>query len=192
MKTSTVRTYYVEYEEATGRTRYLEKLNAEKDSEIARLQQIYEIERKEKEHALAMIAELEQQNQEAEAQLEALKKEVARLHGILDQNGANSGVPTSKTPLNQQKVIPNTREKTERKRGGQPGHPKAKLKGFSEEEVTEHQEHGYEKCPECGGALVPTGEDVQKDELDYKVVVIKRRHHFRGFVCQNCGKFLRI
>ena len=190
-KADTVRTYYVEHDEAAGRTRYLEKLNAEKDSEIARLQQIYEIERKEKERALALIAELEQRNQEAEAQLEAMKKEVARLHGILDQNGRNSGTPTSKTPLSQKKVIPNTREKTGRKQGGQAGHPKAKLKGFSEQEVTEHQEHGYEKCPECGGVLVPTGEDVQKDELDYKVVVIKRRHHFRGFVCQNCGKRFR-
>ena len=72
MKTGTVRTYYVEYEEATGRTRYLEKLNAEKDSEIARLHQIYEIERKEKERVLALNAELEQRNKEAEAQLEAL------------------------------------------------------------------------------------------------------------------------
>ena len=191
MKTETVRTYYVEYDEATGRTRYLEKLNAEKDSEIARLQQIYEIERKEKERALALIAELEQRNKEAEAQLEALKKEVARLHGIIDQNGENSGTPTSKTPLNQKKVIPNTREKTGRKRGGQPGHPKAKLKGFSEQEVTEHQNHEYEKCPECGGSLVLTGEEVQKDELDYKVVVIKRRHHFPEYVCQNCGKRFR-
>ena len=191
MNTETVRTYYVEYEEATGRVRYLEKLNAEKDNEIARVQQIYEMERKEKEGALALIAELERRNKEAEAKIEALKKEVARLHGITEQNGANSGIPTSKTPLHKEKVIPNTREKTGKKRGGQPGHPKAKLKGFEDKEVTEHEEHGYEKCPECGGTLVLTGAEAHKDELDYKVVVIKRRHHFPEYECTNCGKRFR-
>ena len=178
MQAETVRTYYVEYDEASGRVKYLEKLNAEKDSEIARMQQIYEIERKEKERALAVIAQLEQRNKEAEAQIEALKKEVARLHGVMDQDGRNSGTPTSKTPLNKEKVIPNTREKTGKKRGGQPGHPKAKLKGFEDKEVTEHEEHKIEKCPECGGTLVLTGTEVHKDELDYKVVVVKRRHHY--------------
>lgn len=83
----------------------------------------YEIERKEKERAQAIIAEYE-------AQIEALKREVARLNGILAIDGTNSGTPTSKTPINKEKVIPNARVRTGRKRGGQPGHPKAKLKGL--------------------------------------------------------------
>ena len=103
VQTETVRTYYVEYEEMTRRVQYLEKLNAEKDSEIARVQQIYEMERKEKERALALIAELERRNKDAEARIEALKKEVARLHGITEQSGTNSGIPTSKTPLHKEK-----------------------------------------------------------------------------------------
>lgn len=184
MKAESVRSYYVEYEAASGRIRYLEKVNAEQNSEIARLQQIYELERKEKERAAALATELEKQ-------VEALKKEVARLQGMLDQDGTNSGTPTSRTGLNKKKVIPNTREKTGKKRGGQSGHAKAKLKGFAEEEVTEHAEHGYERCPECGGTLVLSGREVHKDELDYQVVVIKRRHHFPEYVCTQCGKHFR-
>jgi len=34
-----------------------------------------------------------------------------------------------------------------------------------------------EVCPECGGKMKPIGEDVIKDELDYEVVVVKKRHH---------------
>lgn len=184
MNTETVRTYYVEYESATGRIRYLEKENAEKDSEIARLQRVYEIERREKERLLAEAAEYQ-------AQIEALKREVARLHGILDQDGTNSGTPTSKTPLNKEKVIPNTREKTGKKRGGQHGHPKSKLKGFEDHEVTETEVHGYKCCPICGGKLREIGTEIHKDELDYKVVVIKRRHYFPDYVCIECGKRFR-
>lgn len=193
-----VRTYYTEYIEATGKIRYLEKVNAEKDSEITRLQLIYEIERLEKEHALARVseaeakaAEREQKIREYEAQIEALKREVSRLHGIIAQDGTNSGTPTSKTPMNKEKVIPNTREKTGKKRGGQPGHPKAKLKGFADHEVTETVVHGYERCPECGGKLELTGTETQKDELDYEVVVKKRRHIYPVYRCTACGKEFR-
>ena len=192
------RTYYVEHEEATGKIRYLEKVNAEKESKIARLQHLYEMERKEKENAHAKIREQKQtigeyeaQINEYEAQIDALKREIARLHGIIDQDGTNSGVPTSKTPINKEKVIPNTREKTEKKRGGQPGHPKAKLKGFADHEVTETVVHGYDCCPECGGKLALTGAEAQKDELDYEVVVKKRRHTFPVYRCTVCGKEFR-
>ena len=134
-----------------------------------------------------IIEEKDKQLQEKDAQMDALKKEIARLTAILNNDGTNSGTPTSKTPLHKKKVIPNTREKTGKSKGGQYGHPKAKLKAFPEEEITEHVEHGYDCCPECGGKLRYTGETT-KDETDYEVVVIKRRHHFKKYICEKCGK----
>lgn len=35
------------------------------------------------------------------------------------------------------------------------------------------------------------GDDLEKDELDYEVVVAKKRHHFRSFRCKDCGQIYR-
>ena len=69
-------------------------------------------------------------------QIEALKKELAKAHSLLDNNSYNSGIPTSKTKIGERKYIPNTREKTDKKVGGQEGHSKHKLKKFEESEAT--------------------------------------------------------
>lgn len=121
-------------------------------------------------------------------EVEALKKEILRLNGYLNVDGTNSGISTSKTPLSKKKVIPNSRKKSEKKIGGQLGHPKSKLKAFTEQEVTETEKHKLELCPFCGGASVETGESIDKDELDYEVVVKKKRHQFSVCKCEECGQ----
>lgn len=157
----------------------------QKQEEVVRcLQQKYELEQREKER-------LERKTAEMEAEIKALRHEIARLKSILDLDGTNSGTPTSQTPLHKKKVIPNTREKSGKAKGGQAGHPKAKLSAFQDEEVTEDAYHEYEVCPHCGGNLEKTGEEICKDELDYEVVVIRRRHHYPEYVCQNCGQKIR-
>lgn len=118
---------------------------------------------------------------------EALKKEILRLKGFLNVDSTNSGTPTSKTPLSKKKVIPNSRKKSEKKIGGQPGHPKSKLKAFEESEITETETHKPEACPFCGGEAEDTGKAIPKDELDYQVVVIKKRHRFTICQCGDCG-----
>lgn len=127
---------------------------------------------------------------EAEDKVKALSDEVARLSAILNNDGTNSGTPTSRTPLNKKKHVPNSREKTGNSRGGQPGHKKASLEQFSEDEVTEHVEHTVDACPHCGGALEHSSERV-KDEIDYEVRVIKRRHTFVEYECADCGRTVR-
>ena len=57
--------------------------------------------------------------------------EIARLKALLNIDGTNSGTPTSQTPISKKKVIPNTREKTDKKIGGQKGHQKYKLEKFN-------------------------------------------------------------
>ena len=152
MKITFNKVYYRAYEKLKEEKEQLVEKDRSNQQEINRLQRAYEIERKEKERCQARIIELEKQN-------EALMKEVARLNGIINLDGTNSGTPTSKTPLNKKKHVPNTREATGKTRGGQPGHPKAKLNAFQEEEITEDEIHGYERCPECGGELEETGEN---------------------------------
>lgn len=128
--------------------------------------------------------------EEADAKIKALSDEVARLTALLNRDGTNTGLPTSKTPLNKKKVIPNSREKSGKARGGQPGHAKHSMESFSEEEVTEIVQHELDACPECDGTLTEVRE-IPKDELDYEVKVVKKRHVFREYVCNNCGKIIR-
>lgn len=188
MRTDYNRVFYRDYEKLQEKNEQLLEKNRSMSKENKRWQRLYEVARKEKERAQAEKERLQAEKEELKAQNEALKKEIARLNGILNLDGTNSGTPTSKTPLHKKKVVPNSREKTGRKRGGQPGHPEAKLKAFSEEEITEDAIHGYDRCPKCGGELKRLEEETCKDELDYEVVVIKRRHHFPKYICLQCGK----
>ena len=128
--------------------------------------------------------------EEADARIKALSDEVARLTAQQNKDGTNTGTPTSKTPLNKKKVIPNSREKTDRPKGGQLGHPKHSMEAFSEEEITEVVPHEMTVCPECGGHLSEV-KDIPKDELDYEVRIVKKRHIFKEYVCDNCGKTIR-
>ena len=132
--------------------------------------------------------ELEKELAEKTAENDALKKEILRLSGYLNADGTNSGIPTSKTLLSKKKVIPNSRKKSGKKIGGQPGHPKSKLKAFADDDVTETETHKPEACPFCGGSTMETGKTIDKDELDYEVVVIKRRHQFVVCKCGECGQ----
>jgi len=130
---------------------------------------------------------LEAELAEKVAENEALIKEILRLRALMNIDGTNGGIPTSKTPLSKKKVIPNSREKSGKKVGGQPGHPKKKLEAFKEEEITETEVHNAEACPRCGGKGEETENSVNKDELDYEVVVIKKRHRFPICKCTDCG-----
>ena len=61
--------------------------------------------------------------------------EIARLKALLNMDGSNHEIPTSLTPINKKKVIPNTREKSNKTKGGKIGHKKHKLEKFKDEEV---------------------------------------------------------
>lgn len=117
--------------------------------------------------------------------IEEKDKEIERLKALLNMDGTNSGISTSKTPLNKNKIIPSSREKSDKSIGGQKGHPKHKLEKFKDEEVTEIEKHDLTECPKCGGTLEKIAE-IYKDELSYKVVPIKRRHVFERYKCSCC------
>ena len=109
---------------------------------------------------LKQIQTLEIQEQQSQQEVSRLQKEneellkekeyeIARLKALLNMDGTNHGIPTSMTPIHKKKVIPNTREKSDKPRGGQVGHQQHKLNKFKDEEVTEKIEHSMEQCPCC-------------------------------------------
>lgn len=168
---------YREYEQLLGENEALKAERVASSNESLLLQK--EIQLRER---------LEAELAEKAAENEALKKEILRLNGMLNIDGTNSGVSTARTPLSKKKVIPNSRTKSGKKIGGQPGHAKSKLHAFAEDEVTETTLHKPEACSSCGGQVEDTGRVIDKDELDYEVVVIKRRHQFPVCRCTSCGK----
>lgn len=114
-------------------------------------------------------------------------KEIARLKALLKSDGTNAGIPTSQTPINKKKIIPNTRIKSNKSKGGQLGHKKHKLEKFKNEEINDNIEYALEECPCCHDQLEKIGE-ICKDELSYRFVTIKRRHHFIKYRCLHCNK----
>ena len=133
--------------------------------------------------------EIAQKQLEYQNELNQKDYEISRLKALLNMDGNNHGIPTSQTPIHKAKVIPNTREKTNLTRGGQNGHKKHKLEKFKDEEVTENIKHEMTDCPCCHSkAIEETGKIREKDELDYKLLVEKRRHTFIEYECKECGK----
>lgn len=185
MKSDYSRSLYKEYELVLS-----EKEKLEAEHRALRIE--YQLMQKE----LLRLREKETELLEKTARMEnekiELTRENLRLKALLNTDGTNSGLPTSRTPLNKRKVIPNTREKTGRHIGGQKGHPKRKLEAFAEEEITEKEIHVPECCPYCGShEIEETGKSITKDELDYEIVVVKKRHHYPECTCSKCGRNFR-
>ncbi len=154
------------------------------EEENARLKQ-------ENEELIKQVKNLEKNGSpDAEAKIKALSDEVARLTAILNNDGTNSGTPTSRTSPGKNKHIPNSREKSGKGKGGQPGHMQHTLAPSPDEEVTDTEAHSLDACPQCGGELEEIGCD-NKDELDYEIRVIKKRHKFPRYRCKKCGKEFR-
>ena len=166
------------------RSRY-NSLSLQYNQLIKKQEQI--IERAVKERTKQIEEEHQTQLKEKEKEIEALKKEIARLHSKLENNSSNSGIPTSKTAIGQKKYIPNSREKSDKKIGGQIGHKKHKLEKFSIEEATEVIEVNSKICPKCGSNQIQVEEtSIDKCETDYEVKVIKRVYQFKDCICKKC------
>lgn len=112
--------------------------------------------------------------------------EIARLKSLLNLDSTNSGISTSKTPINKKKNIPNSRVKSNKPIGGQKGHKKHKLEKFSDDEINDEISYTLENCPYCNSSLEITGE-ISKDELSFRFVPIKRRHKFITYKCSYCN-----
>lgn len=185
MSTNYNRTLYKDYEAAL-----LGKEKAEKQVEYLnqlcqKLKAYADSMMQEQNRLVAVTEELTKKNAE-------LEQKVAHLEALLGIDSTNSSLPTSKTPINKEKHIPNSREKSGKPKGGQPGHAKAKLEKHKDYEITEHIVHKENVCPECGGKLTETGVDITKDVTDFHIVIDNIRHHFPVCKCDECGKLSRV
>lgn len=121
------------------------------------------------------------------AQIDALKDALLKEKAKADTDSTNSSLPTSKTPIGKNKHVPNSREKSGKKRGGQSGHKKHSLSPFSADEVNEVEQFMLDACPDCGSSSLTFLEKREKDILDYEVRVIKKRNSFYVYQCDDCG-----
>lgn len=92
-----------------------------KDRSIERLREKLHEAQGQRDRAKRRITELEREKVELVAQLEDEKAKNQKLLAQLHRDYENSSKPSSMTPNH--KKISNSREKTDRKPGGQPGHP---------------------------------------------------------------------
>lgn len=115
---------------------------------------------------------------------------IFELETRLNINSSNSSLPSSKDPLYQSKIC-NSRKETDKEKGGQKGHKKHKLEKFLSEEITEIREHTKEECPKCHSHTIDITNYKERDELDYEVKVIKRRHKFYEYKCKECGRTIK-
>ena len=110
----------------------------------------------------------------------------------LNLDGTNSGIPTSQTPINKNKVIPNSRKNTGGKIGGQENHKKNKLDKFKDEEINVNEDITLDECPNCHSKnLVELDSEITKDEFDYQIKIIKKRIHFKEYKCSECNSIVR-
>lgn len=132
---------------------------------------------------------------EKDAIIKELQSRLARAEALLNHDSSNTGTPTSQTPVNKNKVIPNSRRNTGKSKGGQTGHVKASLEAPDESEITETVGHPLQDdgcCPKCGLTdWVSTGESEVKYEYDVRVKVVKVKHEFFYYECNNCGTVFR-
>ena len=132
---------------------------------------------------------------EKDAIIKELQNRLAHAEALLNHDGSNTGTPTSQTPINKNKVIPNSRRNTGKPKGGQIGHPKSSLKEPAESEITDtigHPLQNDECCPKCSLIdCTPTGESEVKYEYDVRIKVVKVKHEFFYYECKNCGTIFR-
>lgn len=125
---------------------------------------------------------------EKDKQIEALKATIAKMQSQMNNDSTNSGLPTSKTAIGKVKYIPNTREKSGKKKGGQSGHKKHKLEPFKEDEATEEIKITPTECNKCHSKEIEELEtSVNKQEIDYDVMIVKRINKFVNCRCKKCG-----
>ncbi|MBO5071045.1 MAG: transposase [Roseburia sp.] len=132
---------------------------------------------------------------EKDAIIKELQNRLAHAEALLNHDGSNTGTPTSQTPINKNKVIPNSRRNTGKTKGGQTGHTKASLEAPDESEITDtvgHPLQDDECCPRCRLTdCIPTGESEVKYEYDVRIKVVKIKHEFFYYECNNCGTVFR-
>ena len=145
----------------------------------------------------AATMDYEERLYEKDCIIDELKHRLAHMEALAGHDSTNTNIPTSQTPPGKKKRIPNTREKSGRKKGGQPGHEKHALAIPDESEITDMKEYCLDEegfvCSVCGGnRLIPTGMTRDKYEYDVEVIVKKIKHTYYEYQCLDCGQIYSL
>lgn len=173
-----------EKEKLVHENRMLKIANDIAEDEQRRLQNIVDKKQKELDEKNQIILDL--QNTIAD-----LTKDKERLEVLNNNDGTNSGIPTSQTPIGKKKVVPNFAKNTGGKIGRKFGHKKDKLEKIDDDKINEHIKHELKECPHCKHSnLKNTGNIISKDVIDYEIIVKNKRHDFIEYKCPDCGKMV--
>ena len=159
----------LDFEKATAEIVKLKDRILGYQEQIASLRESVKCLKRSKDYAKKQYAE---SLSEKDAIIKELQNRLAHAEALLDHDGSNTGTPTSQTPINKNKVIPNSRRSTGKPKGGQIGHPKASLEEPDESEITAtipHPLQDDECCPKCGiNDCTPTDESEVNTNTMYK------------------------
>ncbi|MCD8205017.1 MAG: transposase [Clostridia bacterium] len=132
--------------------------------------------------------------EEKDAIIKNLEQKLAYFTAQKKSDGNCLGIPTRETSIDAEKRNPrkdiNLREHTGRKKGKQEGTPRCSMVPPAEvdEEIEILHEPESTICDACGGTMRDTGKYIEKDEYDVEVKVVKRKHLYEIYVCDDCGK----
>jgi hypothetical protein len=115
--------------------------------------------------------------------MEALD-EIKRLAAQLSRNSDNSSMPPSVCP-NKKKRIHNSRVKTGRKPGAQPGHVWHGRKRQTADRAVEVP--APDLCPDCGGILHATGAHKSRQVVDIAITLETVEYRSGEHSCERCG-----
>lgn len=131
------------------------------------------------------IRSLRERNSELEGELARKDALIEHLNARLSRGPENSSLPPSSEP--NRKRIPNSREKSGRKPGGQPRHP-GHGRRMPEADVEVLLGPGSGCCPHCGGGTVPTGNVREHSVTDIEVRTRTTAYVSSERACPVCGK----
>jgi transposase len=139
----------------------------------------------------ANVEGLRLENESLKAQVAALLERVAKLEAELAAARKNSG-NSSKPPSSDiaKPPRPARDQKSKRKRGGQPGHPRHERPAFAPEDIDEAFEYSLRVCPDCGGRLTPGDEPprlLQQVEIAARPLQVTEHRGLPCF-CSRCQK----
>lgn len=186
------------FEECEDLWKERESETEDKDKEIERLnEKIWEVYQKCDRETDRLAAEYEEKLAKKDEEILELKNALAHAEALLGRDSTNTNLPTSKTPIGEKKRIPNTRTKSGRKKGGQPGHEKHSLPTPDESELTDEIEYRDEGddflCPSCGSdKYFATGGYEDRYELDIIITIKRVRNRFYYYQCTECGEVFAL
>ena len=144
---------------------------------------------------LRQLKEQQEESEKKDAIIEELKGRLAHAEALLNRDGTNSGTPTSQTPRNKNKRVPNSRQETGKNKGGQEGHEKHDLEPPAECEITDTVFHALDDAAECvvcgSNDLIYSGTFEDHFEYDVEVKVKKIRHRYYLYLCMFCGAIVK-